>query len=164
MKQLDEKDRFIMCSGGGPGIMEASNRGANRANGPSIGLTISIPFEQEPNVYISPQLLFHFNTFFFRKFWFFHHAKALVIFPGGLGTLDELFKFLTSMKTGKSNYYVPTVLFGSSYWKKVINFEAMVEYGTISESDTDFFIYSDSIEETFNYITKELMTHYINRF
>lgn len=155
------KDHFLVCSGGGPGIMEASNRGAHRAGGRSIGLAITIPYEQKANIYATPQLQFNFSAFLLRKFWFFYFAKALVVFPGGIGTLDELFEILTLIKTGKINHYIPIVLFGSQYWKKVINFDIMVEYGTISPEYMEYCHYSDSVEETFSYITQALEKHFI---
>tara|TARA_B100001248_G_scaffold260540_1_gene249039 strand:- start:57258 stop:58073 length:816 start_codon:yes stop_codon:yes gene_type:complete len=159
-KHPDPKDHFLVCSGGGPGIMEASNRGAHRAGGRSIGLAIQIPYEQRPNTYASPQLQFNFSAFLLRKFWFFHFAKAMVVFPGGIGTLDELFEILTLIKTGKIDHYIPIVLFGSEYWKKVINFDIMVEYGTISPEYMEYCHYSDSVEETFSYITQALEEHH----
>jgi len=153
-------NQFIVCSGGGPGIMEATNRGAQRANSRSIGLNIQIPTEQSPNPYISPELSFNFKYFFLRKFWFFYFAKAFVVFPGGMGTLDEVFELITLVKTGRMKRYVPIVLFGSKYWRDVINFEPMIQHGAIKRGDVDCFIYSDDVDETFRYITAELEKHY----
>lgn len=153
-------NEFVICSGGGPGIMEASNKGATRANFRSIGLNIEIPTEQKPNPYISPELNVNFQYFFLRKFWFFYFVKALIVFPGGVGTLDEIFEVLTLIKTGKMGKYVPIVLFGSEYWKSVINFSPMSEYQMVKEADYAFLKYSDDIEETFQYITSELEAHY----
>src|SRR5512141_238500 len=123
------RQRFVVCSGGGPGIMEAANRGASEAGGKSIGLNISLPLEQAPNRYITNELLFHFHYFFMRKFWFAYLAKALVIFPGGFGTLDELFELLTLAQTQKLAKKIIIVLYGTTYWKEILNFEALVRHG-----------------------------------
>ena len=151
--------RFVVCSGGGPGIMEAANRGASEARGMNIGLNISLPFEQIDNPYITRELNFEFHYFFMRKFWFVYLAKALIIMPGGFGTLDELFEVLTLQQTGKIRKPMPIVLFGADYWSKVINFDALVEFGTISPEDLDLFLLTDSVEEAFDYLTEELMKH-----
>ncbi|MDD5746039.1 MAG: LOG family protein [Candidatus Omnitrophica bacterium] len=153
---------FVICSGGGPGIMEAANRGARKAKGMSIGLNISLPMEQNPNPYQTKELSFEFHYFFIRKFWFFYLAKALVIFPGGFGTFDELFELLTLIQTEKTKKYMPVVLYGKDYWNKVINFEEMVSWGTISRSDLKLFRIVDTIEEAFEYLTTELSRHYFN--
>src|SRR6202161_3455159 len=121
--------RFVVCSGGGPGIMEAANRGASDAGGKTIGLNIGLPFEQRPNEYITPELSFEFHYFFMRKFWFAYLAKVLVVFPGGFGTLDELTEILTLAQTGKLESHILIVLYGSKYWNEVLNFEALVRYG-----------------------------------
>src|SRR6202045_4550005 len=121
--------RFVICSGGGPGIMEAANRGASEAGGKSIGLSIELPHEQFANAYISPELSFNFHYFFMRKLWFAQIARALVVFPGGFGTLDELMEILTLMQTRKLGRNIPVVLYGSSYWKEIINFDALVRHG-----------------------------------
>ncbi len=155
-KSINANSRFIICSGGGLGMMEAANKGAKEANGKSIGLNISIPLEQYPNQYITPELNFEFHYFFMRKFWFVYLAKGLVIFPGGFGTLDELFEVLTLLQTRKLDKCLPIVIYGSEYWKKVINLDAMVEYGTISRTDLELFTFCDTVEEAFNYLTKEL--------
>src|SRR3954453_15610304 len=124
--------RFVVCSGGGPGIMEAANRGAWEANGKSVGLNIGLPFEQFPNPFITPELSFEFHYFFMRKFWFAYLAKGMVIFPGGFGSMDELMEVLTLVQTRKLNKKIIIVLYGSKFWRRVINFEALVDFGTIS--------------------------------
>ena len=143
------RHRFVVCSGGGPGIMEAANRGAWEAGGKSIGLNIKLPFEQLPNRYITPELNFDFSYFFMRKFWFAYLAKALVVFPGGFGTLDELFELLTLAQTGKLAKNIPVVIYGSQYWKTVLNIEALIERGAVSSRDRRLFEYADSPEEAF---------------
>ncbi len=160
-KSLNSSYRFVICSGGGPGMMEAANRGALEANGKSIGLNISIPMEQFPNQFISPELNFDFHYFFMRKFWFVYLAKALVIFPGGFGTLDELFEVLTLIQTEKVKKHLPIVIYGSEYWKQVINFDAMVKFGTISKSDLELIKFCDSVDEAFTYLRDELTRHYL---
>ena len=147
---------FVICSGGGPGIMEAANLGATRAGGPSIGLNISLPFEQTPNRYQTKELAFEFHYFFIRKFWFVYLARALVVFPGGFGTFDELFTLLTLVQTHKTRANTPIVLYGEKYWKQVINFDAMAEWGVISPQDIDLFRFTDDVDETFKYLKKEL--------
>ena len=154
------KKRFITCSGGGPGIMEAVNRGASEANGLSIGFNISIPMEQGFNPYITPELNFEFHYFFIRKYWFAYMAKALVIFPGGFGTLDELAELLTLIQTDKIQKRIPIVIYGSEYWDKVINIKEMVNHGTLSEEDLELFHFSDTPEDAFNYLSKELTELY----
>src|SRR5207249_10456368 len=141
--------RFVVCSGGGPGIMEAANRGASEANGKTIGLNIGLPFEQLPNEYISPELSFEFHYFFMRKFWFAYLAKALVVFPGGFGTLDELMEILTLAQTQKLAKKILIVLYGSEFWKEVINFDALVKHGMIAPEDLDLFQYADDPESAF---------------
>jgi uncharacterized protein (TIGR00730 family) len=135
--------RYVVCSGGGGGIMEAANRGASDAGGRSIGLNIGLPHEQRPNPYITRELAFEFHYFFMRKLWFVHLARALVAFPGGFGTLDELTEILTLMQTRKIERPIPVVLYGSSYWKEVIDFQAMVRHGMIDERDLGLFRYAD---------------------
>lgn len=151
--------RFVVCSGGGPGIMEAANRGARDAGGKTVGLNIGLPFEQFPNQYISPELCFEFHYFFMRKFWFAYLAKALVVFPGGFGTLDELTEMLTLTQTQKLAKKIVIVLYGSEYWKQVVNFEALARFGTISTSDLELFQYADD-PETAMAILKEGLTRY----
>ncbi len=159
-KGLDSSDRrFVVCSGGGPGIMEAANRGASEAKGLNVGLNISLPFEQIDNPYISRELNFQFHYFFMRKYWFTYLAKALVVMPGGFGTLDELFECLTLVQTGKITKHLPVVLFGSHYWSEVINFDVLKDYGTISPEDTDLFFRTDSVDEAFDFITQQLTDH-----
>jgi uncharacterized protein (TIGR00730 family) len=135
--------RFVVCSGGGGGIMEAANRGAADAGGRSIGLNISLPHEQQPNPYITPGLGFEFHYFFMRKLWFSHLARALVVFPGGFGTLDELMETLTLTQTRKLSRPVPVILYGPGYWQEIINFEALVRHGTISREDLNLFQFAD---------------------
>jgi len=156
-KKLDrEERRFVVCTGGGPGIMEAANRGASEAKGLNVGLTISIPDEEFNNPYISRELHFYFHYFFMRKFWFVYLAKAVVLFPGGYGTLDELFEILTLVQTRKTRKRMPIVLFGTKYWDEVINFDALVKYGTVSSGDLDLFHRTDSVEEAYEIITNGL--------
>jgi len=154
-----KRQRFVVTTGGGPGIMEAANLGAHEAGGKSIGLNIALPFEQYPNQYITPSLNFNFHYFFMRKFWFAYLAKALVIFPGGFGTLDELFEILTLAQTEKLAKKIVVVIYGSAYWKKIINFEAMLDAGVISAPDLDLFKMSDSPEESFEFL-KDGLTKY----
>ena len=135
--------RFVVCSGGGPGIMEAANRGAADADGKTVGLNIGLPFEQFPNPYITPDLSFEFHYFFMRKFWFAYLAKALVVFPGGFGTLDEMMEILTLTQTQKLAKKMTVLLYGSAYWKEIINFEALVKYDMISREDLDLFQFVD---------------------
>src|SRR6202790_4384773 len=151
--------RFVVTTGGGPGIMEAANLGAYEAGGKNIGLNINLPFEQNPNPYITPALNFEFHYFFMRKFWFAYLDKALVIFPGGFGTLDELFEILTLAQTEKLAKKIVVVVYGSAYWKKVINFDAMVYAGVISPPDIVLFKMSDSPEESLEFL-KEALTRY----
>ena len=157
----DPKKRFHICSGGGPGIMEAANKGSYLAGGNSIGFNISIPFEQFANDYISPEFSFHFHYFFIRKFWFIYHAKALVGFPGGFGTMDEIFELLTLLQTKKVEKKIPVVLFDKKFWNEVINFKALQEYGVISPADLELFKIFDDVDEAFEYITKQLKNLYL---
>ena len=135
--------RMVICSGGGGGIMEAANRGAAEAGGRSIGLNIGLPHEQRPNSYITRELVFQFRYFFMRKLWFAHLARALVVFPGGFGTLDELMEMLTLSQTGKLARRVPVILYGSEYWNEIINFKALVRHGMISATDLQLFEFAD---------------------
>ena len=159
-KKLYDHNRFVVCSGGGPGIMEAANKGAHNARGKSIGLNISLPFEQFPNQYISEEFNFEFHYFFMRKFWFAYLGKAFVMFPGGFGTLDEMMEVLTLLQTGKIRKKVTLVLYGSEYWKKVVNFEMMVRYGVINREDLKLFTFADTPEEAFQHLTRELRKNY----
>ncbi|HEY8141930.1 MAG TPA: TIGR00730 family Rossman fold protein [Kofleriaceae bacterium] len=136
-------NRFTVCTGGGGGIMEAANRGAFEAGGKTVGLNIGLPHEQRPNRYITPELSFEFHYFFMRKLWFAHLARALVVFPGGLGTLDELTEILTLQQTGKLDRRIPVLLYGSQYWKEIINFDALVRHGMISPEDLELFEWAD---------------------
>ena len=135
--------RFVVCSGGGGGIMEAANRGAADAGGRSIGLNISLPHEQRPNPYITPELGFEFHYFFMRKLWFAHLAKALIVFPGGFGTLDELAEIITLAQTKKLEREIPILLYGESYWNEIINFKALVRHEVISAEDLNLFTFID---------------------
>ena len=139
--------------------MEAANRGASEAKGLNVGLTISIPIEEFDNRYVTRELSFHFHYFFMRKFWFAYLAKALLVFPGGFGTLDELFEILTLRQTGKMRKNLPVILFGAEYWNEVINFDALVRYGTINAEDLKLFHRTDSVDETFNIVTRHLTEH-----
>ena len=157
-KKLEkEEHRFVVCTGGGPGIMEAANRGASEAKGLNVGLTISIPNEEFDNPHVSRELHFHFHYFFMRKFWFVYLAKAVVLFPGGFGTLDELFEILTLVQTRKMRKKLPIVLFGAKFWNEVINFDALVRYGTISPEDIGLFHVTDSVDQAYDVITKGLI-------
>jgi hypothetical protein len=147
---------YLICSGGGPGIMEAANRGAHEASGRSVGLGISLPFEAGVNAYASPELAFEFHYFFTRKYWFLYLAKALVVFPGGFGTMDELFETLTLVQTDKIKRGLPIVLFGTDYWSRVINLDAMAEMGTIHPDDIDLMYRTDDVDDAFAYIVREL--------
>ena len=163
-KSLEGTDRrFVICSGGGPGIMEAANRGASEARGENIGLNISLPFEQTDNPYITRRLAFEFHYFFMRKFWFSYLAKAMVVMPGGFGTFDEFMEVVTLVQTLKIKKRLPIVLYGSEYWNQVIHFETMVKYGTISPEDLSLFFRTDSVDEAYDYITHELETHALKK-
>jgi uncharacterized protein (TIGR00730 family) len=163
-KSLEGTDRrFVVCSGGGPGIMEAANRGASEAKGENIGLNISLPFEQNDNPYITRRLSFEFHYFFMRKFWFMYMAKAMVIFPGGFGTLDELMESVTLIQTQKIKKRMPIVLFGTEYWDEVLHLEPMVRWGTISPEDPGLLFRTDSIDEAYAHITGELEHHELHK-
>ncbi|MFH0989761.1 MAG: TIGR00730 family Rossman fold protein [bacterium] len=157
---LSEPNRFVVCSGGGPGIMEAANKGAIAGKGRSIGLNISLPFEQGANKFITKDMNFEFHYFFMRKFWFVYLSKALVMFPGGFGTFDELFEVLTLLQTKKIKKKVTVVLYGEEYWKKIINFDAMVKLGVISKKDMKLFKFASSPEEAFEHLKMELKKNY----
>lgn len=160
-RSLSERNRFVVCSGGGPGIMEAANRGAFLARGKSLGLNISLPFEQFANPYISEGLAFEFHYFFMRKFWFAYLAKALVIMPGGFGTLDELLEMLTLLQTKKIKKKVAVVIYGSEYWRKVLNLEHMVASGVVTEQDLQLIKFLDTPEEAFVYLRDFLSRTYV---
>ncbi len=150
------KHHFTICSGGGPGIMEGTNRGAKEANCKSSGLNISLPFEQEPNPYQDKDISFEFHYFFIRKFWFVYLAKAMVVFPGGFGTLDELFELLTLVQTQKIKKKIPIVIYGEKFWKEIVNFDALVKWGTISADDLNLFKFVDDVDTAFEYLKQEL--------
>ena len=153
--------RFYVCSGGGSGMMEAANKGSKLAGGKSIGFNITLPLEQFLNPYVSPELSFNFHYFFIRKFWFLYYAKALIGFPGGFGTLDEVFELLTLLQTEKIEKKVPVVLFDKMFWNEVINFKALQEYGVIRAVDLKLFKILDSVDEAFEYITGQLTKLYL---
>jgi uncharacterized protein (TIGR00730 family) len=141
--------RYLVCTGGGPGIMEAANRGAREAGGRTIGLNIGLPHEQRPNPYISEGLSFEFRYFFMRKLWFAYLARAVIVFPGGYGTLDELFEFLTLSQTGKLDPRIPTLLYGTDYWTEIVDFHALARHGMIAEDDLRLLHFVDSPAEAF---------------
>ncbi len=155
------RHRFVVTSGGGPGIMEAANRGAHEVGGKTIGMNIRLPFEQAPNPYITPSLNFEFHYFFMRKLWFAYLAKALVVFPGGFGTLDEMFEILTLAQTRKLAKKITVVVYGSDYWKKVFNLDCLVDTGAISPKDIELFQYADSPEEAFELLRTGLTENYL---
>lgn len=156
-KELDDTERrFVVCTGGGPGVMEAANRGASEAKGMNVGLSITLPLEQHENPYVTRELGFEFHYFFMRKFWFTYLAKAVIFFPGGFGTLDELFEILTLLQTRKVTKRMPIVLFGSEFWRETINFDALVKYGTINEEDKQLFTITDDLDEAYEIVTREL--------
>jgi len=155
------RHRFVVMSGGGPGIMEAANRGAWEAGGKTIGLNIRLPFEQSPNPYITPGLNFEFHYFFMRKLWFAYLSKALVVFPGGFGTLDEMFEILTLTQTQKLAKKITVVIYGSEYWKRVFNLEALVDTGAISPKDIELFQYADTPESAFELLRSGLTENYL---
>jgi len=157
-----DNHRFVVTSGGGPGIMEAANRGAREAGGKTVGLNIRLPFEQGANPYISDSLHFEFHYFFMRKFWFAYLSKALVIFPGGFGTLDELFEILTLVQTDKLSKKIGVVLYGRQYWDDVLNFGPMSEWGAIAEQDMDLFQFADTPVEAFEYLRDHLIEHHLD--
>jgi uncharacterized protein (TIGR00730 family) len=153
--------RFLICSGGGPGIMEAANRGAAEAGGYSVGLSIQLPHEQRPNPYISPELNFCFHYFFMRKLWFAQMAKALIVFPGGFGTMDELWEVLTLLQTGKIDTHHLILIYGRKYWDKVINWRHMVSSGTVSEREYKMLQFADTVDEAFDLVRRKMETHHL---
>ena len=153
--------RFVVCSGGGPGIMEAANRGAAEAGGTSIGLSIQLPHEQRPNPYISEDLNFCFHYFFMRKLWFAQMAKALIVFPGGFGTMDELWEMLTLMQTGKLSSRHLIVIYGRKYWDKVLNWRHMVHSGTMSEADYKLLKFADTVDDAFAQVRHQMEKHHL---
>lgn len=159
MSLQSNRQRFVVTTGGGPGIMEAANLGAQEAGGKTIGLNIKLPYEQMPNRYITPALNFEFHYFFMRKLWFAYLAKALIVFPGGFGTFDELFEILTLAQTEKLAKKILVVVYGSEYWKRVINFQAFVDAGTISPDDLNLFTTVDTPDEAFE-VLRDGLTRY----
>ena len=157
------KAGYGVITGGGPGIMEAANRGAAEAKGLNVGLTISIPVEEFDNPYVTRELAFHFHYFFMRKFWFAYLAKAVIVFPGGFGTLDELFELLTLVQTRKMRKPMPIVVFGAEYWRKVIDFDALVRHGTIDAKDVELMRFTDSVDEAYEWIVKQLTEHALGK-
>src|ERR1700676_2843806 len=156
-----KRHRFVVTTGGGPGIMEAANLGAHEAGGKTIGLNINLPFEQNPNPYTTPSLNFEFHYFFMRKFWFAYLAKALVIFPGGFGTLDELFEILTLAQTDKLAKKILVVIYGSDYWHRIMNFQAFVDAGTVAPEDLNLFKFVDSPEDAFTFLRDGLTEYHL---
>src|SRR3954465_12704698 len=156
-----KRHRFVVTSGGGPGIMEAANLGAFEAGGKTVGLNIRLPFEQHPNQFITPSLNFQFHYFFMRKFWFAYLAKGLVIFPGGFGTMDELFEILTLAQTEKLAKKILVIIYGSEYWNKIINFQSFVDAGTVSPQDLDLIKIVDNPEEAFEFLRDGLTQHHL---
>ncbi len=156
-------NRFIICSGGGPGIMEAANKGANLAGGYSIGLNISLPFEQFVNKYVTQNLSFEFHYFFMRKFWFAYLAKCLIVFPGGFGTIDEFFEILTLVQTKKIKKKLLLVVYDEKYWKSIINFNGLIDNGVINQEDMNNLSFCNSVDEAFNLIVKHFEKHYLNK-
>ncbi len=148
--------RFVVCTGGGPGIMEAANRGASEARGRNVGLTIALPHEEAANPHVTRELAFHFHYFFMRKFWLAYMAKAMIVFPGGYGTLDELFEVLTLVQTKRMSKPMPIVLFGTEYWQEVINFDALVRHGTIDAEDVNLVHRTDSVDDACAWLMKHL--------
>ena len=159
-----KRERFVVTSGGGPGIMEGANRGAYEAGGKTIGLNIKLPFEQVPNPYVTPELNFEFHYFFMRKYWFAYLAKALVVFPGGFGTLDEMFELLTLAQTDKLAKKIKVILYGSSYWNAVLNLDVLIDKGAISPRDRDLFKMADTPDEAFALLQAGLTEHHLDTF
>jgi len=161
MSLQSESHRFVVTSGGGPGIMEAANRGAREGGGKTIGLNIRLPFEQGANPYITDGLHFEFHYFFMRKFWFAYLAKALVVFPGGFGTLDEMFEILTLAQTDKLSKKIGVVLYGREYWEQVLNLKPMAEWGAIAEKDLELLHYADTPADAFEQLRDHLIAHHL---
>jgi uncharacterized protein (TIGR00730 family) len=157
----DSYRRFVVCSGGGPGIMEAANRGASDAKGKTVGLNIGLPFEQRPNPFVTPELSFEFHYFFMRKFWFSYLAKALVVFPGGFGTMDEMMEILTLMQTQKLMKRMVVLLYGTTFWKEIINFDALVRHGMIAAEDLNLFEFADDVDTAFKILESGLTKYYL---
>jgi uncharacterized protein (TIGR00730 family) len=163
-KGLDANERrFVVCTGGGPGIMEAANRGAAEARGMNVGLTISLPVEEFGNPFVTRELHFHFHYFFMRKFWFAYLAKAVIVFPGGFGTLDELFELLTLVQTRKMSKPMPIVVFGTEFWREVVDFHALVRHGTINKRDLELMHHTDSVDDAYDWIVRRLTEDALGR-
>ena len=160
----DTTRRFVVCTGGGPGIMEAANRGAQEGGGQSVGLNIGLPFEQLPNSYITPDLSFRFHYFFMRKFWFAYLAKAMIFFPGGFGTIDELMEVLTLVQTRRLRKKIIIVLYGSDFWKQIVNFDTLVRYGTIRPEDLELIQFADDPDTAFLLLEEGLSKYYLRPF
>jgi uncharacterized protein (TIGR00730 family) len=158
----DQPRRFVICSGGGPGIMEAANRGATEAGGQSVGLSIQLPHEQFSNPYITPHLNFYFHYFFMRKLWFAQMAKALIVFPGGFGTMDELWEMLTLLQTNKLSSHHLILIYGRKYWEKVLDWRHMVRTGMISEREHKLLQFADSVDEAFDHVRRDLEAHHLH--
>jgi len=154
-------NRFIICTGGGPGIMEAANKGAKKAGGYSVGLNISIPFEQFVNQYVTKELSFEFHYFFMRKFWFAYLSKALIVFPGGFGTFDELFEILTLVQTEKIRKRLALVIYDEKYWDSVINFNALIDYGVINDSDLKLLHFCNDVDTAFKIVKDHLEQNFL---
>jgi hypothetical protein len=154
--------RFVVCTGGGPGIMEAANRGASEARGRNVGMKISLPREETINPHVTRELAFHFHYFFMRKFWLVYLAKAVIVFPGGFGTLDELFEILTLIQTHKIRKHLPVILFGTSYWDQVIDFDVLARYGMVDSADVAIFHRTDSVEDAFELVTSSLKQYAVD--
>jgi uncharacterized protein (TIGR00730 family) len=151
----NKSEKYAICTGGGPGIMEAGNRGAKEAGAPSLGFCIELPFEQSTNKYVDKNLEIQFHYFFLRKFWFLSRSAAIIVFPGGFGTLDELFEALTMLQNEKTER-VPVVLFGTEFWNSLVNWQKLVDEGFIDASDMNFIKFSDDVDEVFRYIKRKL--------
>ena len=156
LKNFKDEHRYIITSGAGPGIMEAANKGANEAGGKSVGFGISLPFEQTNNKWVTKGLNFVFHYFFMRKFWFIYKTKGIVVWPGGFGTLDELFDVLTLIQCKKITRNIPIILYGSDFWDGLIDWQKLIDNGTISESDLDLFVVIDSVEEAYTYLINNM--------
>ncbi len=163
MSLSKESRRFIVCTGGGPGIMEAANKGAKLAGGYSVGLNISIPFEQFVNKYVPEELSFEFHYFFMRKFWFAYLAKCLIVFPGGFGTMDEFFEILTLLQTGKIKKKMLLIVYDEKYWRNMVNFDALISNGLISAEDMNLFKFTNNVSETFEIIKKYFEENYLGK-
>jgi len=162
-KLKSDKKRFVVTSGGGPGIMEAANKGAQKAKGSAIGLSITLPFEQTGNKWISNDLEINFHYFFMRKFWFLYKAKAMVVWPGGFGTLDEVMEALTLIQTRKLRKEIPIVLYDEEFWNNIVNWEYMIEKGVISNTDVNHFKFCNTVEDAYKYLTQKITTTHLKK-